>query len=369
MGNGGSFLAGAVALFNGTEQLRHRPQRSLWQLLHRVRRRDQPLRPSNGGSITNNRIYFNAAYDEGGAVLIAGELPAVFDRTDPGLGRRHDRRQPYPGQPLERRRWRSPLPDGVGRWHDQQLAHDRDEQHHRQQRFRRTKGRWCRHRRHPQRPTSWTTRSCRNITTATAVTSDGPSGPGRPVHRSEQRALLQSKLPSGSLAWSKPNLVNNIFADNRAGSCMLTGITGIGKAGDPYSHRYVGHGHDRRGPRPTPTYSILQSTPVAPACCAGEVPTHRREQTNSSPASTLSASTGSLRPASTPKGCGPTRTSGWPRCWSLDTPVTQMGDYHLGTRLARHQHGRSASGRHAQPGDSGSRHRPRIPSQPSRQGR
>ncbi|HEY9339626.1 MAG TPA: hypothetical protein VIQ79_34605, partial [Kribbella sp.] len=41
---------------------------------------------STGGRIANNRIWFNASYDEGGGVMIAGELPATPTALSPGSG-------------------------------------------------------------------------------------------------------------------------------------------------------------------------------------------------------------------------------------------------------------------------------------------
>jgi hypothetical protein len=41
---------------------------------------------ASGGKITNNRIWFNASYDEGGGVMIAGELPADPAQLSEGSG-------------------------------------------------------------------------------------------------------------------------------------------------------------------------------------------------------------------------------------------------------------------------------------------
>ena len=67
---------------------------------------------SPNGSIDHNRIYFNQSYDEGGGIMVAGELPT--DAVDPlaRLRARRHLRQPDPGQPGQRRRRRHPLPDG-----------------------------------------------------------------------------------------------------------------------------------------------------------------------------------------------------------------------------------------------------------------
>ncbi len=67
---------------------------------------------SPNGKIHHNRIYFNQSYDEGGGIMIAGELPAepgdALARHRPG---RH-LQQPDPGEPGQRRRRRHALPDG-----------------------------------------------------------------------------------------------------------------------------------------------------------------------------------------------------------------------------------------------------------------
>ncbi|MDF1515634.1 MAG: hypothetical protein P1S60_17630 [Anaerolineae bacterium] len=42
---------------------------------------------SPGGAIFNNRIYFNRSYDEGGGIMIAGELPVDPDTLSAGAGK------------------------------------------------------------------------------------------------------------------------------------------------------------------------------------------------------------------------------------------------------------------------------------------
>ncbi|MEB0303369.1 hypothetical protein, partial [Mucilaginibacter sp. 5C4] len=41
---------------------------------------------SPGGKIHHNRIYFNSSNDEGGAIMIAGQLPATVGALSPGSG-------------------------------------------------------------------------------------------------------------------------------------------------------------------------------------------------------------------------------------------------------------------------------------------
>ena len=42
---------------------------------------------SKGGTVNKNRIWFNSSYDEGGGIMIAGELPATPTTLSPGTGR------------------------------------------------------------------------------------------------------------------------------------------------------------------------------------------------------------------------------------------------------------------------------------------
>ncbi len=81
----------------------------------------------------------------------------------------------------------------------------------------------------------------KNLTTATAVTSDGQPAPAG-LSTSANSALLQNTLPGGAPSFSNPRLFNNIFWDNRAGTRAGTSVTGIGVAGDstPADHWDLG---------------------------------------------------------------------------------------------------------------------------------
>jgi hypothetical protein len=72
----------------------------------------------------------------------------------------------------------------------------------------------------------------KNITTATAPTSDGQPAPAG-LSTSLNSALLQATLPAGSPPFSNPEVFNNIFWDNRAGTFMGSTIGFIGLPGDP----------------------------------------------------------------------------------------------------------------------------------------
>ena len=113
--NAGTNLAGGIGIFAGADGYVDQRQRHLRQLLGRVRRRREPVYGlSPNGSIDHNRIYYNQCYDEGGGIMIAGQLPTDPSILSPGLGRRLHPRQPDPGQPRQRRRRRHPVPDGRG---------------------------------------------------------------------------------------------------------------------------------------------------------------------------------------------------------------------------------------------------------------
>ena len=91
--NGGTNLAGGIGLFTGSDGYQVDAQRHLRQLLRGVRRRaSRPSatrcnrRPATGGTIAATPIWFNSSYDEGGAIMIAGELPATPTQLSEGTG-------------------------------------------------------------------------------------------------------------------------------------------------------------------------------------------------------------------------------------------------------------------------------------------
>jgi hypothetical protein len=70
-----------------------------------------------------------------------------------------------------------------------------------------------------------------NITTATAVTSNGLPAPAG-VSTSLNSDQLQATLPGSPPVFSRPLMYNNVLWDNRAGSRAGTTVTGIGLTGD-----------------------------------------------------------------------------------------------------------------------------------------
>jgi len=188
---------------------------------------------ASGGQITHNRIWFNASYDEGGGVMVAGELPADPTQLSEGSG----------PVTIDANVIQANLAndDGGG------------------VRLLQTSGS------HISRTTPGTiaitnntiannvsaheggglalddaafvnvanNTVARNITTATAITSDGtaaPAGLSTGANSDPLQARLRNTalFPGSSIladtVFSKPALMNDVFWDNRAGSIDFTGV-------------------------------------------------------------------------------------------------------------------------------------------------
>ena len=192
---------------------------------------------SQGGKITHNRIWFNASYDEGGGVMVAGELPALPTQLSEGSG----------PVTIDANVIQANLAndDGGGL------------------RLLQTSGSHVR-RTNPE-TISITNNTisnnvsaheggglalddaafvnivnntvAKNITTATAVTSDGSPAPAGlstgansdPLQaRLRNTTLFNGSATLAATTFSKPTLLNDVFWDNRAGSYsggILDGIT------------------------------------------------------------------------------------------------------------------------------------------------
>ena len=235
LNNGGTNLAGGIGLFTGSDgyKVQHNAICGNFsaeyggamtafgyrRTARQQRRHHQPATP----------IWFNSSYDEGGAIMLAGELPADPDRLSQGTGAGDHRRQRHRRQHRQRRRRRHPPPPG---------------------------GRLARHENDPQ----WITITnntvtnnvsahegggvalddaavrrvvnntvAGNMTTATAVTSDGrpaPAGLSTGPNSDQLMARLNSSRRSrgsapaaiGQATFSNPVLLDNVFNDNRAGT-------------------------------------------------------------------------------------------------------------------------------------------------------
>ena len=177
---------------------------------------------SNNGSITQNRIYYNQGYDEGGGIFVAGALPANNNAltagagsvtidgntvisnqsNDDGGGIRFLMASGSAGNFAELVE-NNIIANNLSTHEGGGVALDDS-----------------------ANVTLVNNTIVKNITTATAATNaalaDGIK-PANPAGLSSggNSALLQANLPNNSPNWSKPRLLNNIFADNRAGWAVL----------------------------------------------------------------------------------------------------------------------------------------------------
>jgi hypothetical protein len=233
---------------------------------------------STGGSIRNNRIWFNASYDEGGGVMVAGELPATPTALSPGSGpvtidanviqanlANDDgggiRLLQVSGSHISRSDpqtiaiTNNTIADNVSAHEGGGLALD-----------------------DAVFVNLVNNTVTKNLTTASAVTSNGepaPAGLSTAANSDPLQARLRNTaLYSGSQAlaateFSKPTLLNDVFWDNRAGSFSGGYVYGIGGQlpdGTPNSVNNWDMGvADAPGALLTPTHTVLQDvTGTAP---------------------------------------------------------------------------------------------------------
>ena len=204
-------------------------------------------------SITNNRMWFNQSYDEGGAVMVAGELSSNLSQPSTGSGRVsihenliQDNLANDDGGGLRFLQAGTYQIDVVNNIIANNIsAHEGggialDDSTN-------------------VRVVNNTV--YRNVTTATAVTSNGDPAPAG-LSTAQNSDQLQATLPAGSSTFSNPVQFNNVFWDNRAGSWNGQYVTGIGSpdapASDPVNNWDMGN-VDGPG-QLTPTNSILQTT-------------------------------------------------------------------------------------------------------------
>ena len=92
LNNGGTNLAGGIGLFTGSDGyvVRHNAICGNFSAEYggAMTAFGYMSNPggTNGGTIAANTIWFNSSYDEGGAVMLAGELPATPTGLSPGTG-------------------------------------------------------------------------------------------------------------------------------------------------------------------------------------------------------------------------------------------------------------------------------------------
>ncbi|MGW6194655.1 hypothetical protein ACWF0M_00775 [Kribbella sp. NPDC055110] len=233
---------------------------------------------STGGSITRNRVWFNASYDEGGGIMIAGELPATPTALSPGSGpvtidanviqanlANDDgggiRLLQVSGSHISRSDpqtiaiTNNTIADNVSAHEGGGLALD-----------------------DAVFVNIVNNTITKNLTTASAVTSNGqpaPAGLSTAANSDPLQARLRNTtLFSGSQTlaateFSKPTLLNDVFWDNRAGSFSGGYVYGIGGQLPDGTANSVNNwdmgAADVPGALLTPTHTVLQDlTGTAP---------------------------------------------------------------------------------------------------------
>lgn len=224
LANGGTNLAGAVAIYSGTEGYEVSENDVCGNFSAEYGGGISHYGLSPNGSIHHNRIYFNRSYDEGGGIMIAGELPAdpnllstgagpvdVYANliqnnlaNDDGGGLRFLMSGDFPYNV-----YNNIIVNNISTHEGGGVSlNDAPDV-----RF-------------------FNNTVMKNITTATAITSLGQPAPAG-LSTSRNSNLLQATLPGGSPIFSDPLLFNNIFWDNRAGTFVGSTVAGIGLTGDP----------------------------------------------------------------------------------------------------------------------------------------
>ncbi len=256
LANGGSNLAGGLAIFDGTANYQVAFNDFCGNFSAEYGGGISHYGYSPNGRINNNRIYFNRSYDEGGGIFIAGELPATPGTLSPGAGPVNiysNIIQANLGND-----------DGGGlrflmagnfvyNVYNNIIANNVSTH----------EGGGISLNDAPN-VRIYNNTIMKNITTATAQTSTGAPAPAG-LSTSLNSQQLQATLPLGSPVYSNPVLFNNIFWDNRAGSFDRVGVTGLGLDGDLGPINYWDMGVSGSAYNLTPVYSIISSTQnVAP---------------------------------------------------------------------------------------------------------
>lgn len=202
-----------------------------------------------GGTINNNRIYFNRSYDEGGGIMIAGALPAnttslsagsgpvsIYNNliqanlaNDDGGGIRFLMAGNFPMDV-----YNNFIVNNVSTHEGGGIALN-----------------------DAPNVRFYNNTVMKNLTTATAVTSNGLAAPAG-LSTSSNSSMLQATLPLGSTSFSNPVLFNNIFWDNRAGSRSGSTVSGLGLADANHWDMGVADGAGQL----SPTNTVMQSETV-----------------------------------------------------------------------------------------------------------
>ncbi len=251
LANGGVNLAGALGIFAGADRYDVSFNDFCGNFSAEYGGAISHYGYSPNGRIRNNRIYFNRSYDEGGGIMIAGELPvdpantlspgagpvSVFNNiiqanlaNDDGGGLRFLMAGNFAFDV-----YNNIIVNNVSTHEGGGVSlNDAPDVHF------------------------YNNTVMKNITTATAVTSNGQPAPAG-LSTTRNSDLLQVTLPAGAPLFSNPLLFNNIFWDNRAGSWTGAGVSGIGLDGDPAPINYWDLGMADLTFPLAPSSSILQT--------------------------------------------------------------------------------------------------------------
>lgn len=250
LANGGTNLAGAVALYSGTEGYEVAYNDICGNFSSEYGGGISHYGRSPNSSIHDNRIYFNRSYDEGGGIMIAGELPAnpntlstgagavnIYNNllqnnlaNDDGGGLRFLMAGNFPYNV-----YNNIIVNNISTHEGGGVALN-----------------------DAPNVRFYNNTVMKNITTATALTSNGQPAPAG-LSTGRNSNLLQATLPGGSPIFSNPLLFNNIFWDNRAGWFVGDTVAGIGLSGDPNPVNYWDLGVGDGTGMLSPTNSILQT--------------------------------------------------------------------------------------------------------------
>lgn len=269
LANGGTNLAGAVAIFYGTDGYDVGYNDICGNASAEYGGGITHYGRSPGGRIHHNRIIFNQAYDEAGGIMIAGELPSNTSVLSSGSG----------AVSIDHNDIESNLSndDGggirflmaAGRQNDTMTVVDNIVANN----VATHEGGGIAIDNTPDVRIINNT-IVKNITTATAMTSTGAPAPAG-VSTGANSAVLQTRLNrlygnANSPKFSNPVLLNNVFADNRAGTWTASGVAGVGLPGDasPPLRWDVGTG-DGSG-TPTVFGSVVDSSPSNTAYRTGK---------------------------------------------------------------------------------------------------
>ena len=214
-------MAGGIGLFNGADGYEVARNDVCGNFSAEYGGGISALGFSPNGRIHDNRIYFNRSYDEGGGIMIAGELPANPDPLSPGAGPVNIYNNLIQANlsnddgggirflmagnfPMNV--YNNFIVNNVST-HEGGGIGLNDAPNVR----------------------FYNNTVMKNLTTATAVTSNGAAAPAG-LSTSMNSTPLQATLPGGSPLFSNPLLFNNIFWDNRAGTRSLSTVSGLGVA-------------------------------------------------------------------------------------------------------------------------------------------